>query len=292
MKDYSVPSLDRGMAILELLAGEPDGLGLVEIAASLDLPHNAVFRIGSALVQRGYLLRDEQTKKFSLSRKMLAVGLGAIHERNIVESSLDTLRAMRNELRESTALGTLLPEQGRGVVLVALDHLYDFGSRIRVGFQFDLHCSAPGKALVAMLPDAERRAVLERVDFTRYTPKTLLSAEKLEPELIEIRRCGYALDREEYVTGGYCVGAPILDGFGYPLAAIWTSGLTDRLPKGGKGGYEALGQRLKHYAALISAQYAGTPRNATEATVKPESPSRKNGQAPRQHASQPPKRQP
>ena len=254
--DYQVPSLDRAMSIFELLSQHSAGLGLTEIAAALKLPHNAMFRIGGALVQRGYLLRDEQTKRFRLSRKLLTVGLGAVHERNIVESSFDLLRAMRNELRETAALGALLPEQAQGVVLLSLDHLFDFGSRIRIGFQFDLHCSAPGKALVAFLPPDEREQTVRRIRFGSRTPRTLLSAEAYERELSEVRACGYALDREEYSTGGYCVSAPVLDAFGYPVAAIWIGGLLDRLP--GEG-YEGLGRRVMHYATGISARLTLTP---------------------------------
>lgn len=248
-KDYSVPSLERGMAILELLAGSRDGLGLVEIAAALGLPHNAVFRIGNSLVQQGYLTRDPQSKKFLLTRKLLNVGLGAVHERNIVECSFDLLRAMRNELKETAALATLLPDEAHGVVLLSLDHLYDYGLRIRIGYHFDLHCSGPGKALLAFLPDDERHAIVQKIRFVGHTPNTILSADVLHRELAQARKAGYALDREEYTLDGYCVGAPVLDAFGYPVAAIWIGGQVHRQPP---GGYETFGPRVMHYAAAIS----------------------------------------
>jgi DNA-binding IclR family transcriptional regulator len=237
------------MAILELLARYPGGLGLVEIATALDLPHNAVFRVGNALVQRGYLVRDVQSKKFVLSRKLLTVGLGAVHERNVVECAFDLLRTMRNELKETAALATLLPDEAHGVVLLALDHLYDYGLRIRIGYHFDLHCSGPGKALLAFLPDDEQAQVIKKIHFTQYTPHTLGSADALRHDLDAVRQRGYALDREEYAIDGYCVGAPVRDAFGYPVAAIWTAGQVHRLPP---GGYESLGSRVMHYAAAIS----------------------------------------
>jgi DNA-binding IclR family transcriptional regulator len=249
VKDYSVPSLERGMAILELLSRCPAGLGLVEIAAALELPHNAVFRIGNALVQGGYLARDQQSKKFVLSRKLLTVGLGAVHERNVVECAFDLLRAMRNELKETVALAALLPDEAHGVVLLSLDHLYDYGLRIRVGYHFDLHCSGPGKALLAFLPEDEQAQVIQRINFVQYTPHTILSADGLRRDLAVVRQTGYALDREEYAIDGYCVGAPVLDAFGYPVAAIWIAGQLHRIAP---HSYETLGSRVMHYAAAIS----------------------------------------
>jgi DNA-binding IclR family transcriptional regulator len=255
-KDYSVPSLERGMGILELLARLPNGLGLVEIAAALRLPHNAVFRIGNALVQKGYLIRDKQSKKFILSRKLLTVALGAVHERNIVECSFDLLRAMRNELKEATALAALLPDEARGVVLVALDHLYDYGIRIRTGYHFDLHCTAPGKALLAMLPDDEREQMVAKIQFVQHTPFTIPSADALRIELTAVRQKGFAIEDREYAVDGYCVGAPVLNAFGYPVAAIWISGLQRRMPA---GEFESLGERVRYYAAAISQRLSQVP---------------------------------
>lgn len=241
------------MAILELLGKNPGGMGLVEIAKALQVNNNAVFRICSALLQQGYLLRDEETRKFVLGRKLLTVALGAVHERNVVECAFDLLRAMRDELKETVALGTLLPESACGVVLASLDHLHGYGTRIGIGFQFELHCAAPGKAMLAFLPPDERQAICANLRFPRHTPHTLSCLKQLSGELETARQTGYALDREEYSMGIYCVAAPVFNSARYPVAAIWIGGLMDRFPA---AGYEFLGQRIKHYADAISSRLA------------------------------------
>jgi len=100
-----------------------------------------------------------------------------------------------------------------------------------------------------LLPDDERKQVIENIRFVQHTPHTIVSADELCRDLAVVRRNGYSLDCEEYVVGCYCVGAPVLDAFGYPAAAIWVAGNIDRLLP---GGYEALGSRVMYYAASIS----------------------------------------
>lgn len=249
--DYSVPSLERGMAIMELLARHPESLGLVEIAQNLGLTYNSIFRTGQALVRMGYLRRDKATKKFSLSRKLLGLGLSTIHECNIVECAYDSLRQLRNQLKEAVALGTLVPDRGHGVILASLDHVHVFGYLLRIGMEFELHCSAPGKALLAHLPEPELADVFKRVSFKRLTPHTITDQGVFRQELAKVRQIGYAADLEEYAMGGICVAAPVLDMYGSAVAAVWTMGPSDRISR---EQVAEVGEQIKSCAVQISRQ--------------------------------------
>lgn len=70
--DSPVPALDRALSILELLAAHPEGMRMREIAEKLELPANSVFRITATLEDRGYLLREGEDMRYTLSRKLLA----------------------------------------------------------------------------------------------------------------------------------------------------------------------------------------------------------------------------
>ena len=53
----------------------------------------------------------------------------------------------------------------------------------------------------------------------RHTETTIVDEASLRAELAEIRRKGFAVDREEHAAGTACVGAPILL-HGRPVAAV------------------------------------------------------------------------
>ena len=62
----------------------------------------------------------------------------------------------------------------------------------------------------------------------RLTVRTITTATAMKAELSKIRKTGFAVDREESMLGAFCVGVPILDGKGAPVAAMSVSGPTVR----------------------------------------------------------------
>ncbi|WKX75503.1 IclR family transcriptional regulator [Zobellia laminariae] len=109
---YNVPNLERGLSIIELLATQPKGLTLAEIIEKLSIAKSSAFRIVSTLIFKNYLQKNETTKKITLSRKMLTLGISSMNEQSLVEHSIDVMRAVRDELKESVMLGVLLGSTG------------------------------------------------------------------------------------------------------------------------------------------------------------------------------------
>jgi DNA-binding IclR family transcriptional regulator len=83
---------------------------------------------------------------------------------------------------------------------------------------------------MAQLPVEEREELVSELELVRLTPSTITTPKALLQELERVRRQGYAVDAEENLEGVSCVAAPILNGEGYPIAAISVSSPTFRLP--------------------------------------------------------------
>ena len=67
--------------------------------------------------------------------------------------------------------------------------------------------------------------------------------------LSSVAEQGYAIDHGEDIDGINCIGAPILNEYGYPVAAIWISAPSGRLKS---EDFIEKGQIVKQYAAIIS----------------------------------------
>jgi DNA-binding IclR family transcriptional regulator len=148
-------------------------------------------------------------------------------EYSLVERSLEVMRQLRDAVRETVLLGVLNGDEVVCVEQVLSLHAFKF--MVDPGLRAPLHSSAPGKVLWAFLPDAQRDAILQRVQLTPLTARTITSREAMLQELMRVRKLGYAMDRGEGLDGCNCVAAPVLDPHGYPLAAIWVSGPANRL---------------------------------------------------------------
>lgn len=247
---YHVPNVNRALMILEFLAAHSGSAGISDIARELDVPKNSVFRIVSTLHAHGYLIRDEADKSFRLSRKLLSLGYAAVDEHNLIDKSLDVMRQLRDEVDETVLVGTLIDNQG--VVIEQVPSTQPVKVLIRVGHHFPLHTAAPGKAMLAFLPQQELDGLLPRLRLTKFTERTITTRPGFVRELDEVRRLGYALDRGEEVEDLRCAGAPILNHRGHALAALWVTGPASRMPQEKLAG---IGQIVRDHTAIISRRF-------------------------------------
>ena len=72
--------------------------------------------------------------------------------------------------------------------------------------------------------------MLKECDLSPRTARTITSLEAFVEELEKTRDRGYALDDEEHELGGRCIGAPIFDHLGKPVAAVSQSTPLARIP--------------------------------------------------------------
>ena len=87
------------------------------------------------------------------------------------------------------------------------------------GQRLPLHAGAAGKTLLAHMPKAEVKALLD-AGLIRYSPNTLVNAKKLLTELARVRHQGWAEDHGEYVPSIHAFAAPIMDPTGKVVAAL------------------------------------------------------------------------
>lgn len=244
---YSVSNLTRGLDVMELLASHPAGLGVTEVASALHIPKNAAFRITAALCERGYLRRNNGTKSFALSPRLMTMGYQAANQESIIEKAMPFMRALRDAVKETVVL-CALTEAG-GIILDQAAGSHPFRFVVDPGAPFRLHTSAQGKALLAHLPEEERECILSRLTLTRFTERTITTRKALRAELDEVRRAGYALDRAEELDGVYCAAAAILDARRYPVAAVCVTGPASRLTE---ALLDAVGRQARECAQRIS----------------------------------------
>ena len=251
---YNAPSLERGLAILEYLAHNPGGKGQLEIAQALGCPVSSVFRLTLTLEALGYLERDPETKVFRHTQKMLMLGQQALSETDLIGCAMPVMRELRDDLADTILVGVL-----NGPEIIVLEqalgsHLFRFS--VNAGHRIRAFCSAPGKAIIAYLPEKRREQVMEQTTFVRFNANTIATPQAFKKELQNVLRVGYAVDRGEEYAGIYCVGAPVFDRSGFPIAAIWVTGPDVRVKPEEIPG---IGEKMKAGAVRISRRmgYAG-----------------------------------
>ncbi|MFC5409784.1 IclR family transcriptional regulator [Larkinella bovis] len=225
---YHVPNLERALQLLELLAKYPGGLGLTEISTLLSFPNNSTFRIAMTLLDFGYLIRDEASKQFTLSGKLLSLGYAAVSDHNLIEKSLDVMRTLRDQVRETVLIGVI--NQDEGIVLEQVPGSHPVKFLVDPGHRFGLHVAAPAKAILAFLPVPAFHQIAQSIVFKPFTERTITTMEEFRGVINQVRINGYAVDHGEELESLHCIAAPIFNRHGYPVAAIWTTGPAERMP--------------------------------------------------------------
>ncbi|QDU59374.1 Transcriptional regulator KdgR [Planctomycetes bacterium Pan216] len=247
---FSVPNLQRGMAVLEFLASQEGSATIAELSERLGIPTASAFRITGALTEMGYLRRDPASKRFSLTNKLLLLGQPLGRDRGLVESALPAMRGLRKATGETTQLCCLVETDI--VVLEQLVALHPFKYTVDLGARVPSYSCAPGKAIIAHLPPAEREELIERLPFKRFTPNTITSRRAFREEIEQIIQTGYALDRAEGLEGIHCVAAAIRGRDGYAVGGLTIAGPSSRLPE---SAFERLGEVVNQAASKAEHQF-------------------------------------
>lgn len=214
----SSQSLERGIAVLNLIDKSPTPLGIREIARQLGFGPTIVQRLVNTLLHANYLEQNAETRRYSIGYRALGLGSYLSHRDNLIVAAQAVLQelAVRHELN-----GYLCILRGdRAIYLLSIQSEGPIAIRGVPGESAYLHSTAMGKVLLAMLDDAKALALVGPGPLPRVTPATITDPQQLLAELADVRRNGYASVTEENLLGVVSVGAPVRNALGQTCAAI------------------------------------------------------------------------
>ena len=222
-------SLDRALRILFAIADSASAdVGVSELSRSLSMPKAVVHRILKTFTTHGFLSFDERTRRYQFGPGALAVGLAALRNLDVPAIARPYLERLAASSGETATLSVLQGSQRLYVDQVLSPQEVRLSAVL--GRPYPLYAGASSKVLLAALPEAEVKEYLERVRLERLTDRTPTDRRRLEADLVEIRRSGYAATHGERQAGAASVAAAVLDASGRPFGSISISGPADRFP--------------------------------------------------------------
>jgi DNA-binding IclR family transcriptional regulator len=211
---YRAPALDKGLDILELLAGIEGGMTQAEISKALGRTPNEFYRMLDRLVRRGYVSRSDGDR-FELTLKLF--GLAHLHApiRRLVALSAPPMRELASRAMQANHLA--IYDKSGVTVIAQVDSPGYWGISIRVGARISLFNTGSGHILLAFRPEQERALMIAEHEFQ---PDDSDHPEDLEQRLEQIRVRGYEVMPSLQTSGVYNLSAPILGADGQAMAAL------------------------------------------------------------------------
>ena len=245
--------LKKALRILELVQASGSGLGVNEIGQKINISRSTAYRVLSHLEREGYVARTDRGV-YRIGAKLIRLASQAHSQSALQQVAWPLLQKLSQATGETVNLAVLDGDQV--LYIEVIESAHDFRLVSKIGMRRPIYSTALGKALAAFLRPRECENLIGLMSFRPLTPQAITSRTELEREFEKVRCQGYALDNEETVVGARCVGAPILDSRGEPLASVSIAGPITRVSEDKIPGFAAA---LKQAALQISS-YLGASK--------------------------------
>jgi len=172
----------RVIEIIETFARERRALSLSELARLLSVPASSCLALIRTLTALGYLYETGRRQGYYPTGRLLAMAQQIARHDPVLDRVHDTMNELRDATGETVVIGKL--RDGPEVLyLDVLESPHAIRYIATAGERRELHANSIGKALLSTMDKAERETLLSQLPFTRFTPRTVASAAKLEAEL-------------------------------------------------------------------------------------------------------------
>ena len=205
-------ALERGLSILEHLAGQPEGVPLTVLADELDIPRSACHRLLAELQQRGYVRQPRSQSDYMLTTKLVSLGLGYLSSAGIVDIAEPLLERLAASSGELVRLSIVDDER---LTWVAKAQGMRKGLRYDpdMGMDARLSCTASGHAWLLTLSDERAIELIMRQGIGKpkdYGPKAPTTVKAVLGFLHAARARGFAMIDEVFAPGMAAMAAPVL----------------------------------------------------------------------------------
>jgi PcaR/PcaU/PobR family beta-ketoadipate pathway transcriptional regulator len=212
-----VGSLEKGLRVLHAFDAARRPMRLAEVAAASELDKSAAQRFTATLERLGYLRKDE-FKRYRLTPKVLQLGFAYLQSETSVDTVVPFLQEAHAASEESVNFTQL--DDLDVVWVVRLPSLHVVSVDMSVGARLPAYCTAPGRAILAHLPEEQALDILRRSTRARLTPYTKTAISDIVAALAAARRDGVAVSDQECFVGDLSSAAPVFDGAGQVIGAV------------------------------------------------------------------------
>lgn len=222
-----IQSVDRALEILSLFSYSRPRWGIAEISSALGLTKGTTHNIVHTLYEKGFLTKDQDTRKYALGPMIFT--LGAVLAGTLEINQKSEARALRLAEDTDLACRVAIWDQDAALITFEATPRYTQSLAQKVGPRVIAYCSAVGRALLAYLDPSEVKTYFDRTRLVAFTQFTITEPARLMEELEQTRGRAYAVNNQELALGRASLAVPVFRSAGLLAASISLSGSADRV---------------------------------------------------------------
>lgn len=216
-----VAAIVRAFSVVESIADAPSPPTLAEAAQASGMTFQSVQRIANAMVEAGYLDRDERRKTFRFSQRTLDLQYTYLRTNNLLKAAWPVLMTLREQTGLHISLCVL---DGTDIVylLRLASNLKDFKTLL-IGRRRPAALSSGGLAILSARQADDRAGIVERSDLTPLTPYSVTAPPAILSRLEKIAQEGFVIEEQEIRAGEISAAvplSPIMGAVSHALVAV------------------------------------------------------------------------
>lgn len=203
--------LDRGLAIMEMLATRAEGRPLTEISETLNIPRSATHRLLNTLCEKGYARQEHERGTYVLTSKLQALAFTHLGADGTIDAVQPVLNRLAAEVGELVRLSVVDEDR---LTWVARAQGARSGLRYDpdMGMVAKLSCSATGYAWLATMDNTQALALVAQQGFgdpQAYGPEAPQTVSALLARIEAARTLGYSLAIQTFADWMSAIAAPL-----------------------------------------------------------------------------------
>jgi len=212
----SVPAAENVLRLLTYLAAHRRPVAASAVARDLGLPRSSVYHLLAVASERGFVVHLPAERRYALGPAAFELSGGYAAQQPLARLGRPLVAQLVDRVGHSGHLAVL---HGSDVLYLVEERAPHRPSLVSdVGVRLPAHLTASGRAMLAALTPAQRRAVVTLPLVARHGEP--MTPAELRALLTTVRREGYAVEDGEVTPGLASVGVVVLDRTGWPAAAL------------------------------------------------------------------------
>lgn len=224
---YVIPSLQRAIQVLGLMADEQRSMTLAELTQRSGIPKSTLFRIMVTLQKHHCVTWSEEERSYRLGSYLWELGNRFADQSDLLRVSPNYMEALAEVSGETVFLSKI--EDGEVVYLRRMESQKSVTVVKKLESRVPAHCTATGVAMLAFLPEKEVDAIIEEHGLEAFNEATVTSREALFERLAQVKEQQFAVVDGEYNRELLCVASPVFDYTHRPCAALTVAMLSAQL---------------------------------------------------------------
>jgi len=243
------------LRVLEYVCHAEKNFSIVDIAKDLGVNKSLIGKWLEAFIESGYIKQDKETDRYYPTLQIVTLGNCIMNKMGIRKLASAEIKQLCFSSGESAHLS--MCDNNQTVIIDKIVSKTDDTGSFHIGRRSDLYSTGTGKIFLAFFSLRELERYLEETNIVSHTSMTVVDSKQIKRSLVEVRKNGYAIDKQENTSGISCIAGPIRDCSGKVIAAVSVTGpsvhIEDDIPR--------LSQMILEYSAKISQKLGYNTKN-------------------------------